>query len=431
MKQIQYIILLAICTILASCMGQDYAEANYDEVPYGNNAISETNVVSIQQLKELFSEEIATSYAYRQVTEDLQIKGIVTSSDAEGNIYNELALQDSTGAIIISIAQGGLYSFLPAGTEILVDLKGLYVGNYGLQAEIGVPTMNSRGQTSVGRMSRATWDNHFKILGKKDVPEPELFADGSNKTTWDLTKDGGKLGIIKNVSFRFWSVDSTYANSNGGAGSIEWQLNEQDASVIVYNSNYSDFANTKVPTGKVNITGIFKRYNNKWEIIIRSIDDVEVLPEAVFQESFGDGTLGDFTVENIILPEGLDYVWAGSTSYGAKASAYVNGVYYAVHSRIVSPAINMKDAKLNLLTFDQAGRFFTDVKKECRVLVSTDKTTWSELPLSTYLDGSSWDFVTTTCDLSSYAGKTIYIAFDYQSTDQSAATWEIKNVKVE
>ena len=57
-----------------------------------------------------------------------------------GNIYNELAIQDKTGAIIISIGQSGLYGFLPIGTEILIDLKDLYIGNYGKQAQIGVPT---------------------------------------------------------------------------------------------------------------------------------------------------------------------------------------------------------------------------------------------------------------------------------------------------
>ena len=44
---------------------------------------------------------------------------------------------------------------------------------------------------------------------------------------------------------------------------------------MIYTSAYSDFAGRVVPQGKCNITGIFKRYNDSWEIIIRSIDDVE------------------------------------------------------------------------------------------------------------------------------------------------------------
>ena len=73
-----------------------------------------------------------------RVTDDIKIKAIVTSSDVAGNIYQEVALQDATGAIIVSVAQGGQHGPLPIGTEVLVSLKDLYVGNYGKQAQIGV-----------------------------------------------------------------------------------------------------------------------------------------------------------------------------------------------------------------------------------------------------------------------------------------------------
>ena len=43
----------------------------------------------------------------------------------------------------------------------------------------------------------------------------------------------------------------------------------------MYNSNFAKFANSKVPTGKVDIVGIFKRFNNQWEIVIRSLDDIK------------------------------------------------------------------------------------------------------------------------------------------------------------
>lgn len=273
----------AVCALFASCMGDSYAGTDEDApAPYGNNELTETNVVSIAKLKEKFANYIATDYrngvSYAQVKEDMQIKGVVTSSDAQGNIYNEIALQDETGAIIIAVAQSGIYGSLPIGTQILVNLKDLYVGNYGKQAEIGVPTTNKNNATYVGRMSRATWDSHYKILGKVSNVEPAEFAVGSNPTKWDINTDGGKLGIIRNVSFKSndKGVDGTFANPNGGAGSVSWTLNEQDSkSVIVYNSNYADFANAKIPTEKVDITGIFKRFNNQWEIIIRSLDDIQ------------------------------------------------------------------------------------------------------------------------------------------------------------
>lgn len=175
MKQILYTVLACMSVLLSSCMGKDYAEAGYDENPYGNNTLTESNVVSIAQLKERYAGSISTTNAYEQVTSDLQIKGVVTSSDAAGNIYNEVAVQDETGAILISVSQGGIYGYLPVGTEVLVELKGLYVGNYGLQAQIGVPATSSSGQTSIGRLPRALWDQHYKILSTGNKVEPTLL----------------------------------------------------------------------------------------------------------------------------------------------------------------------------------------------------------------------------------------------------------------
>jgi hypothetical protein len=48
-----------------------------------------------------------------------------------------------------------------------------------------------------------------------------------------------------------------------------------DKSVMIYTSNYADFAASYVPTGKVNVTGIVVTYNRDKEFIIRSIDDVQ------------------------------------------------------------------------------------------------------------------------------------------------------------
>ena len=286
MKEIKYLMITAVCVLFASCMGDSYAGIDENApVPYGNNELTETNVITIAQLKNDYATYIATDYRdgqrFAKVTDDVKIKAIVTSSDAQGNIYQELALQDATGAIIVSVAQGGLYGPLPVGTEILVSFKDLYVGNYGKQAQIGMPSKNATGADVIGRISRATWDQHYKILSTGHIVEPTLFATGTNPTTWNLDTDGGKLGIIRNVSFKSSNnskATDTFADPNGGAGSVSWTLNEQDGrKVIVYNSNFADFANAKVPTGKVDITGIIKRFNNQWEIIIRSLDDIKAV----------------------------------------------------------------------------------------------------------------------------------------------------------
>jgi hypothetical protein len=298
MKELKYIMMLLACLLMTGCMDGSYDEIEQAEAPYGNNTIQETNLLTIAQLKNTFKTQLATDYrdgiSYATVTKDMQIKGYVTANDITGNIYNEVWIQDKTGAISLSISQGGICGYLPVGAEILIDLKGLSVGNYRKQPVIGTPyttvltSGNNAGKevTYVSRMNRMEWMSHFKITGNKQVIEPEVFAEGSAKTTWDLDADAGKLGTLKNVSFKNGSY---YDSSKGQSVTVKyndkavyahdfntsWYFWEQPTTVMLYNSPYCDFAARTLPQGKVNLTGILKRYDNNWEIILRSLDDVQ------------------------------------------------------------------------------------------------------------------------------------------------------------
>lgn len=298
MKELKYIMMLLACLLMTGCMDGSYDEIEPAEAPYGNNTIQETNLLTIAQLKNTFKTQLATDYrdgvSYATVTKDMQIKGYVTANDITGNIYNEVWIQDKTGAISLSISQGGICGYLPVGAEILIDLKGLSVGNYRKQPVIGTPyttvltSGNNAGKevTYVSRMNRMEWMSHFKITGNKQVIEPEVFAEGSAKTTWDLDADAGKLGTLKNVSFKNGSY---YDSSKGQSVTVKyndkavyahdfntsWYFWEQPSTVMLYNSPYCDFAARTLPQGKVNLTGILKRYDNNWEIILRSLDDVQ------------------------------------------------------------------------------------------------------------------------------------------------------------
>ena len=274
MNKLKIFILALTACLLSGCM-----DGNWDDPTElnsrGNKAIVESNVISIAQLKSQYKNFITTDYrdgkSYTKITSDIQIKGVVTGNDIEGNLYNEISLQDETGAIIIAISEGGIWGYLPIGTEIVVDLKDLYIGNYGLQAQIGVPYTNASGNTYVSRMSKLLWNSHFKLTGNTKNIEPVTF----NNSTWDNFNDGAKLATIKNVRFDVSNDTTTFASPNSGAGSKSIYFKGIDKSVMVYTSNYADFAATYVPTGKVNVTGIVITYNRYKEFIIRSIDDVQ------------------------------------------------------------------------------------------------------------------------------------------------------------
>lgn len=288
MKNIKYLLMLVLaCSLFTGCMDDDWDTPNAEALnkAYGNQEIAETNVITIGSLKEKYESVInASTNSYEQITEDVQIKGRVVGNDIGGNIYNEVSIDDGTGAILICISQGGLFSYLPVGQEIVVDLKGLYIGGYGKQAEIGMPYTNAKGNSYVSRMSRVLWNKHFKLTGVADASKvvAEEF-DISKRTNEEyFTANNGKLMTIKNVEFTNADGKTTFAPSEekDAANSVNRGLSQNGkpiatSSIVVRTSSYADFAAKQLPTGKLNITGVFTRYRTTWQILIRDERDIQ------------------------------------------------------------------------------------------------------------------------------------------------------------
>ena len=282
MKYISNIILLAVCAMLTSCMADSYDDpGTLAEDAYGNKAIAETNVVTIAQLKSLYSTTISNS-GMKEVTEDLQIKGTVTGNDIEGNIYNEVIIDDGTGAFIICIAQGGLYGYLPVGQQLLIDLKGLYIGAYGQQGEVGTPYTSKSGSTYVSRMSRFLWATHYKLIGTANPSSvvPEEFDRSRITDTKYLESHCGKLMTLKGVEISAANGTATFAPDDGSVALTANCANRtfkgiSSNQLVLRTSTFADFAGNVMPTGKVDVTGIFTRFRNTWQILMRTESDIQ------------------------------------------------------------------------------------------------------------------------------------------------------------
>lgn len=443
MKKIKFIALAFLALTLGSCMGDGYADPDLTEKvpasPWGNNSLREKNVISIADLKTQFATVINSDNGYKQIEKDMMIKAVVTGNDVSGNIYNQVSVQDASGAIIIAINGSGLSGYLPVGQEILVNLKGLYIGSYKKLPQIGgVNTKLSDGSLGMGKIERAIWNEHFKILnpGEADASTvvPEEFDLTKLTDAAYMNANVGKLMTLKKVKFasangtNVWAPDDT--NTSLELIDAETGKRISSSNLVVRNSGYSKFANEVVPQGVFDITGIFTRYNNTWQIVLRSTDDLKSVVLAYLSEPF-DASQGNFTIDNIKLADGVEFVWKwASAAYGMKASGYVNGSKQELQSRLKSPAIDLKSAKSAKLMFDQAINYASDIKQECKVQISTDGKTWTDLDVQGYPAGNSWDFVSSTADLTKYCGKTIYIGFLYSSSPTGAPTWEVKNFAV-
>lgn len=153
----------------------------------------------------------------------------------------------------------------------------------------------------------------------------------------------------------------------------------------------------------------------------------------IFTELFNVGQ-GDFTIDNKVMNDPLTFVWKADEKYGCmKASAFANKVAYASESWLVSPVIDLTQAKETELSFDEAANFFTTVenfKAACSLKVKEEGGEWTNVAYNVTVEGNSWTFGTATADLAAYDGKKIQLAFAYTSTAELAGTWEVKNLYV-
>lgn len=298
MKKIKYIKFLVAALLLGSvatsCMDDDWNTPNSVAAPFGNNNITEDagKIITIKDLKAKTVDKLPASVANDtiRITEDWQLKVRVIGNDIQGNIYNEVAVEDESGeGLLICIQKSGLFGILPVGQEILVNLKDLYIGIYGNNVQIGTPYTNSSGRTFTSRMPFNTWNEHFKILGDADASKvvPEEFDVTKLKDEAYVKSHRGKLMTLKNVEMDkadgklAWAPEADKDAGNGVSRAVKINGKAQSL-MVVRSSTYADFAALAMPKGKVNLTGIFtvyatnpSRYGYTWQILLRSIDDVE------------------------------------------------------------------------------------------------------------------------------------------------------------
>lgn len=298
MKKTKYIKFLVAAMLLGglatSCMDDDWNDPTGEVAPYGNNDIVEDDakMISIKELKAKTVDLIPSSQANDtvRITEDWQLKVRVTGNDIQGNIYNQIAVQDESGeGLLICIQKGGLFGFLPVGQEILVNLKGLYIGIYGNNVQIGVPYTNTSGRTFPSRMNFNVWNEHFKILGAADASKvvPEKFDVSKLKDVAYVKSHRGKLMTLENVEMDgadgklAWAPEADKDAGNGVSRTVKIGGKAQSL-MVVRSSTYADFAAKAMPTGKINLTGIFtvyatnpSKYGYTWQILLRSDSDIE------------------------------------------------------------------------------------------------------------------------------------------------------------
>ena len=259
---------------LAACMDKDWEAPQFDEPLYGNNSIMKEEgdkVITIGELKEKYSSLInASTDGVKEITDDWQLQVVVNGNDEGGNLYKQISVQDPTGAIIVGINGSNLYPYMPVGQQLLINLKGLHIGGYRKQAQIG-----ARYNGSIGRMDTDVWEQHVRLLKKGEIEAKVDTVDfDENADKYILSGRIVKLSGVT-ISGEGTQVLAPEDGSVTLSSNCANRLINGKSSLVLRTSSYSKFANRAIPKGKADVYGVCTRYNNTWQILMRTESDLQ------------------------------------------------------------------------------------------------------------------------------------------------------------
>ena len=269
-------------------------------VPVAQNTANTT----IAEFKDIFAEQDMQLCPYKDEASKTPyiVKGRVISSDATGNIYQTLCIQDETSAMTFAIRRAGLYDNYHLGQEIVVDLTGLWVGKYNYLLQIGWLNEDSYGAASMGRVDFNVFQQHVELNGlpstnvayitpEQPKPADEMYCLVENIDQLPSSPGDefynlqGQLVEFRNVQFE-GGGELPYAPYQE---SVNRYITQQGNSskLTVRTSGYATFYSDTLPEGTGTVRGILSYYAsdpsyattdgsvNGWQLLIRSLDDVE------------------------------------------------------------------------------------------------------------------------------------------------------------
>ncbi|MDE6438601.1 MAG: choice-of-anchor J domain-containing protein [Muribaculaceae bacterium] len=413
---------------------------------------------TIRELKEAFFQEKAaysTEIGTKENGEHYIVKGRFVSNDASANLYKKLSITDETGALILSINGSGLSETYKFGQEVVIDLTGLYYGNYDGNNLVGGFAAATEGPS---RMLKSKWESVAQLDGMPDVAAvdtvvmtlSELAALRANPIDVDLAQ--GLLVRINGLHFR--NPGSPLGDSSRMNNSTT-MLDASGQQLTLNTCGYGMLWGIEAPQGEGDIVGILSNYGREgytpvWQVNLidaysligfEGYDPANpikpVLPQ-LYSETFLAGQ-GAWTVDNVSLSPGLSFVWKQDASYGMVASAYNAGTSYASDSWLVSPVFDCTSASDMVLSFEHCANKWSggsgteDYKSFMKLFVKVDGGSWQELAIPYYSDNTSWSYVSSgDISLADCAGHaSVQLGFQYTSLDGYSGTWEIRNLSID
>lgn len=210
--------------------------------------------------------------------EDIVIHGYVSGSDAAGNIYKHMYIQDETCGLGISIDANSLYNTYREGQEIVINMKDFFIGKYNGEYLLGKPEWYAAQSVwEAGRMTLDMFQQHAEINGLPDLSKVEPMVININDVVGKsddetCVKYSGTFVKFKNVKWQ--EADGEAPFSEASATTTRHIVDENGATLDVTNSNYANFRAQTLPLGTGDVQGIlYATGDNAWKLYLRDATD--------------------------------------------------------------------------------------------------------------------------------------------------------------
>ncbi|MFA6059266.1 MAG: DUF5689 domain-containing protein [Taibaiella sp.] len=221
------------------------------------------------------------------IASDVIISGTVVMNDKSGNYFNKIVIQDATGGIEICLNKSHLYNDYPVGRKVYVKCKGLFLGNYNQNLQLGAAPDIDGSITDIPELLiedyvvKATYPN---VVATDTVSLLTLSSLYTGRQYFN------KLVTIKQAELAMDNIGIPYAQPSDISSSTTLLLKDcTGAHLALRTSAYAKFRSALTPTGNGTITGIYTVNNNTPQLYIRDTTDVH------FYAVRCDGTLPDPT----------------------------------------------------------------------------------------------------------------------------------------
>ena len=354
------------------------------------------------------------------------VDGIVTADEVSGNLYKSAYFQDrSTGKAIQLYFNNS--STVRIGDSIRVYLEGSMFVNYHELPQLS--NINPDGQVVTLASNRPIEPAQATIAGLRAGAFPP-----------------GSLVRLENVMFTEHTTfaDLGYA-SYGNRTIVEVDNPNISNSVVVRTSNYAYFAGDTLPNRACNIVAVASVYNDNWQLILRTKDDIEEFGDPLpvngeggtvhslpyLQSFYSD--FGSYMTYDVLGPQSwmIDY-------NTAKINGYSFNTYYSNEDWLISSPVRLTGVNDAKMTVTYIARYFNSIDADLTFWASTNyiwgtdptTATWTQLPVS-LINGTNWDFQTAEIPLTEFVGRTVTVAAKYLSSDTTAGLVEIQRIEIE